>query len=149
MVSISTETPDQTSARLRDVIKSARLKVYNRPYCYEEFGPGGFPHAVSSEAVAIVRDDEDWSQLIPHRGGLQERFGLFRFHFEADADNSGFVGWLATRLKQQFGTGVFVVCGQNSRAGGIYDYWGCPFALSEEIFGEVRAMHLGDRADLT
>ncbi|MGI5346709.1 DUF6196 family protein [Streptomyces sp. CA-250714] len=45
------------------------------------------------------------------------------FHFPAAADNSGFVGWLASELKDQLGTGVAVLCGYNSAQGGIYDYW--------------------------
>ncbi len=46
--------------------------------------------------------------------------------------NSGFVGWLACWLKRELGTGVVVVCGQNSRRGGVYDYWGCPAHLCEQ-----------------
>jgi hypothetical protein len=31
--------------------------------------------------------------------------------------------------KRELGTGRFVVCGQNSRRGGIFDYWGVPLDL--------------------
>lgn len=66
-----------------------------------------------------------------------ELFAVWRFHFPAGADNSGFVGWLASHLKTLFGTGVFVVCGQNSADGGIFDYWGCPWALRDQVFAEL------------
>lgn len=79
----------------------------------------------------MVRDKEVWSALVPWEGVAPEaeQFGLFSFHFTPDLDNSGFVGWLATTLKRELGTGVFVVCGSNSSHGGIFDYWGCPAGL--------------------
>jgi hypothetical protein len=79
-----------------------------------------------------------WSQLVPCDDPAEELFGLFRFHFPAGVDNSGFVGWLASLLKERFGTGVFVTCGQNKDEGGIYDYWGCPFDLRIPITAYVR-----------
>jgi hypothetical protein len=51
------------------------------------------------------------------------------------------VGWLASILKRNLGTGVFVVCGQNSRRGGIFDYWGVPLAMRNEamsLLNELR-----------
>jgi hypothetical protein len=65
---------------------------------------------------------------------------LFRFHFPEGADNSGFVGWLATRLKLRFGTGVFVTCGQHRRDGGIFDYWGVPALLAAEVIREIERL---------
>lgn len=55
-------------------------------------------------------------------------------------DNSGFVGWLASHLKQKLGTGVFVTCGQNSNRGGIFDYWGCPAELGPSAIEEVKKL---------
>lgn len=43
-------------------------------------------------------------------------------------------------LKTQFGTGVFVVCGQNSADGGIFDYWGCPWSLRDEVINAVQQL---------
>ena len=65
---------------------------------------------------------------------------VFSFHFRSGLDNSGFVGWLASALKQQLGTGVFVVCGQNSRRGGIYDYWDCPAQLRDDAARVIRQL---------
>lgn len=140
MVDISQETPEATEARLRRVIREAALKVYDAPYAFTEFGPDAFPQAVDPDALALVRDDEVWSQLAPQRGGEAQACTIFRFHFPAGVDNSGFVGWLATHLKRRFGTGVFVVCGQNSGRGGIFDYWGCPLEVGHEVLAEVRGL---------
>jgi hypothetical protein len=57
-----------------------------------------------------------------------------------DLDNSGFVGWLASHLKTAVGTGVFVVCGQNTRRGGIFDYWGVPVEAADAVLAEVRRL---------
>ena len=38
---------------------------------------------------------------------------------------------LASRLKRQLGTGVLVVCGHNSKRGGVLDYWACPVEATE------------------
>lgn len=144
MVDISHETTEQTEQRLRRVIAEARLRVYPGKYAFVEFTPDQFPAAVQADALALVRDDKVWSQLVPSHDTGKEQFGLFRFHFPAGADNSGFVGWLATHLKNRFGTGVFVTCGQNSADGGIFDYWGVPGELADDVFDEVKRLVQGD-----
>ena len=140
MVDVSRETAEATAARLERVIREARLFVVERPHAFEEFRRQDFPARADPEALALVRDDAVWSQLVPSEDAAAERFALWRFHFPAGADNSGFVGWLAGHLKARFGTGVFVVCGQNSADGGIFDWWGCPWALGEEVVAEVRRL---------
>lgn len=137
MVSISVETPQETEVRLLSVFRQATVNFLPGLWAFEEFPLEAFPQAVSPSAVALVRDEQVWSQLVPCERVEAERFGVFCVHFPANCDNSGFVGWLATRLKQQFGTGVFVTCGQNSGAGGIFDYWGCPAQLIEPVFREI------------
>ncbi|MCG8490113.1 MAG: DUF6196 family protein, partial [Sneathiellales bacterium] len=91
-----------------------------------------------------VRDDEVWSQLVPSADSEAELFAIWRFHFREGDDNSGFVGWLANHLKEKFGTGVFVICGQNSNRAGIFDYWGCPISLRTEIIDEVKRLVTAD-----
>lgn len=140
MVSISKETPEQTDLRLREIIQQSRLTVYSNAYTFNEFALNDFCHRADEKALALVRDDQVWSQLVESSDSDQERFAIWRFHFPDGADNSGFVGWLAMHLKAQFGTGVFVVCGQNSNDGGIFDYWGCPWSLSREVIAEVEKM---------
>jgi hypothetical protein len=125
------------------VIQQSRLEIFAGAWAFEEFPLADFASKANPNALALVRDDKVWSQLIESNDPKAERFGLFCFHFPAGADNSGFVGWLATHLKRTFGTGVFVTCGQSSGDGGIFDYWGCPLELSAKIFDEVRALVAG------
>ena len=140
MVDVSHETPEAVARRLERVIRDSRLLVLDRPHAFEEFPRADFAGRADPEALALVRDDAVWSQLVPCGPDAREPFALWRLHFPAGADNSGFVGWLAGHLKARFGTGVFVVCGQNSDDGGIFDYWGCPWALREEVVAEVRRL---------
>jgi len=135
MVSISVETTEQTGLRLRRVISEAEFVVQHGSWYFEESKE---PPTLTREVLAVVRDEDVWSSLVPASSDKTgtERFGLFSFHFPTAADNSGFVGWLASHLKSELGTGVFVVCGSNSSRGGIFDYWGCP----EELFDDAVAV---------
>jgi uncharacterized protein DUF6196 len=140
---ISQETPTQTQARLRKVIADAELLVYDHPYVFVEASVDRFPSHHISDALAFVRDSHVWSALVPqrqHQQNEEEAFSLFSFHFPANLDNSGFVGWLASHLKASVGTGVFVVCGQNSTRGGIFDYWGAPVSIADQVLQEVKLL---------
>jgi hypothetical protein len=149
MVHISRETTAATEQRLLRVTQQARLVIYPGTFAFLEFALEAFPAAVRPDALALVRDDQVWSQLVPCSDAAAELFGLFRFQFPPRVDNSGFVGWLATRLKIQFGTGVFVTCGQNRHDGGIFDYWGVPAALASEVTAAVRNLAAGEIASPT
>lgn len=127
-------------ARLRKVIAEAELVVYDRPYVFAEVSVERFPSHHIADALAFVRDRDVWSALIPQRQQQGEAFSLFSFHFPPNLDNSGFVGWLASHLKASIGTGVFVVCGQNSTRGGIFDYWGAPLSVADQVLKEVRLL---------
>ena len=143
---ISQETPAQTHARLRKVIAQAELLVYDQPYVVEEVSLERFPSQHLADALAFVRDSHVWSALVPRRRQQQEAFSLFSFHFPPNLDNSGFVGWLASHLKASVGTGVFVVCGQNSARGGIFDYWGAPLSVADQVLKEVKLLR-GQQGD--
>lgn len=128
--------------RLRTVIASARLAWLDGVYAFEEHPVERLPAAEAADALALVRDHEVWSVLKRASGGAAEQFSLFSVHFVPGLDNSGFVGWLASRFKRDLGTGVFVICGQNSRDGGIFDYWGVPVAQraqAEQLLMKVRS----------
>jgi hypothetical protein len=99
-----------------------------------------FPAKEAPHGLAFVRDEEVWSVLKAAGPDAVEPFGLFSFHFRDGLDNSGFVGWLASTLKREFGTGVVVVCGQNSRRGGIFDYWGVPMAMRSAAVGVLNRL---------
>ena len=139
MVDVSIESPSQIDERLHKVIRLARVDVYESAYTFAEFPLDAFPGLARADALAFVRDDEVWSQLIPAGPG-DEAFKLIRFHFPQNVDNSGFVGWLASRFKHRFGSGVFVVCGQHGRDGGIYDYWGVPFSVADAVTRDIREL---------
>ena len=148
---ISQETPAATDRRLRRVIQQAHLTFYPRSYYFAEYPIADY--VFNPTALAVVRDDEVVSELVAGPQGqgenreraVVEYFGLFRFHFPEEVDNSGFVGWLATLIKRELGAGVFVVCGQHTGRGGIFDYWGCPWEVREAVFGLVRNLHRGER----
>lgn len=135
---ISRETEEETTQRLLRVIAEAELKTYEEVYVFEEFPLDDLLNRLKPKALALVRDDKVWSQLIRAEEANGEQFKIFSFHFAENLDNSGFVGWLATHLKQKTGTGVFIVCGQNSERGGIFDYWGCPLEVAETVISEVQ-----------
>lgn len=130
MVSVSWETIEETEQRLRGVFAAAELVVLDGAWAFQE-SPLDTPPILNAELLAVVRDENSWSWLAPAEAAAAERFALFSFHF-GPGDNSGFVGWLANEMKRRLGTGVFVICGQNSARGGIYDYWGCPVELREQ-----------------
>lgn len=142
-MNISYETRQQLQERLLKVIATAELKVFDETYPFEEFPLLDFPHRMSSKALALVHDEQVGSQLVPANDSTRELFRIFRFHFQAGLDNSGFVGWLASYLKQKLGTGVFVVCGQNSNQGGVFDYWGCPLQIGHQVLQEVNHLRQG------
>ena len=135
---ISTETSEQTESRLKKVIQTSDLKIYDKEYYFKEVPIDKFQF--EEHALAIVRDEEVWSSLIPSESSETENFKVFSFHFEEGLDNSGFVGWLASKIKMDLGTGVFVVCGQNTNKGGIFDYWGCPASIADEVIKLVRLL---------
>jgi Family of unknown function (DUF6196) len=142
VVDVSRETEEQTDRRLRRVIAAAELVVHDGLWYFQE-SPASSPPSLSARTLAVVRDEDSWSALVPltdEPPDPVERFGVFSFHFPPGVDNSGFVGWLATHLKRRLGTGVFVVCGSNRARGGIYDYWGCPHSLLPQAVAVVKEL---------
>jgi hypothetical protein len=139
---VSFETEAQTDRRLRRVAAATKFEVLDGEWWFDEFPRTQLLDRVRRDAVALVCDGDGWSQLVPARTGDRaiERFRVWCCHFPAELDNSGFVGWLATRIKRKTGSGIFVVCGQNSARGGIYDYAGCPASVADAVLAEVRAL---------
>lgn len=137
---VSHETPEQTHQRLQIVIARADWHILDGTYTFEELASADVPRLVAPDALAFVRDDKVWSQLVPCADQERDLYTIFRFHFPDGLDNSGFVGWLASHLKTRLGTGVFVVCGQNSARGGIFDYWGCPAAVGDDVLTEIKRL---------
>ena len=91
---ISRETAEQTEKRLLKVLAQADLMVFDGAYAFEEFPVNALNVKVKDTAVALVRDEETWSQLVPSEDTARERFTILSFHFPPGLDNSGFVaGW--------------------------------------------------------
>lgn len=140
MVSVSHETADETKQRLQGVLGLAEMVVLPGTWSFVE-SPRDQPPVLDDDLLAVVRDEDSWSVLRPSdEDDARERFGVFSFHFPEHVDSSGFVGWLAGALKEQLGTGVFVVCGSNSDRGGVYDYWGCPSELLDDAISAVHRL---------
>ncbi len=137
---VSRESAEQTQQRLLRVVAAASLRVHDGAFAYAEYPIDRFPAERARDALALVRDDEVWSVLGPASGGESEPLSVFSFHFPQGMDNSGFVGWLASHLKDTLGTGVVVVCGSNAAQGGIFDYWAVPHALSLAALTEIRRL---------
>ena len=142
---ISAETPEETDHRLRRIAALMEVELLDGVWWYQELTPDEYPRRVRPDAIALIRGPNGWSQLVPVTGGdnAPERFRLWCCHFPAATDNSGFIGWLASRIKHRTGSGVFVVCGSSAADGGIYDYWGCPEAIAGPVLEELRAISAG------
>jgi hypothetical protein len=137
---VSQETREQTDSRLKRVLAESEFVIYEHPYAFVEVDAARFPVKLAPAALAFVRDQDVWSVLVPSSSPEQEQFLIFGFHFTPGLDNSGFVGWLATQLKAKLGTGVLVICGQNSQRGGIFDYWGVPWSVSAQVIAEMQRL---------
>ena len=143
---VTPETPEQTRQRLLRVMANARVDVQPGDYTFTEFPLAEFPthlaESLAGRALALVRDHAVWSALVPASASTapQDRYAVVCLHFAPDIPNSGFVGWLASELKQQLGTGVFVVCGHHAADGGVFDYWGIPASVAPQALGLIHAM---------
>lgn len=137
---VSQESAYQTDARLGHVLADSEFVVFELPWAFVEVDASRFPEELLPTALAFIRDEDVWSALVPASSPEQERFIIFGFHFKPRLDNSGFVGWLASHLKACLGTGVLVVCGQNSLRGGIFDYWGAPWSMRKQVIDEIERL---------
>jgi hypothetical protein len=130
MVFVSQELPAQTEARLRGVFQRSRFDWLPGRWTFRE---GDLPAETAS--LARIRDHEKLSALSPdspeHSGG--DRFAVFRVVLPAGEDDSGFVGWLSSRIKARTGSGVFVICGHDRERGGVFDYYGVPVVAADDV----------------
>ncbi len=131
---IQTESPAETDTRLRRVLRDAELEALPGLWHFAEFPHTAFTSSLHPEALALTRDGDTWSQLIPvFAPTAAEPLAVLSIHFQTGIDNSGFVGWLATLIKQHTGSGVAVICGQNTARGGIFDLWCAPAPAAPAI----------------
>jgi len=114
--------------------------------CFERIS-GSPPH----DALATVRDAAGWCALVPAGEDASEVFHLTRTTFSSEIENSGYVGWLATAIKRRLGSGVVVICGDNPRRGGIFDYLGYPAEIGDAVravVNELRQVVVDDPLNL-
>jgi len=137
MVTVSHEVRAQTEARLRDVFRQSAVEWLPGLWAFVE----GEEALGRDDSIAEIRDEGRLSALCPALTAA-ERFGVFRVVLPPGADDSGFVGWLASRVKAETGSGLFVICGQHARRGGIFDFYGVP----EAAISEVRTLLLRSRS---
>ena len=145
---VSQESPEQIDVRLRRIITAAELTWHEGEFAFYEFPVSVFPVQEAEHGLAFVRDEEVWCVLKAAGPEAAEPFGIFSFHFRDDMDNSGFVGWLASILKRELGTGVFVVCGQNSRRGASSITGVCRWPCAARRLGysiDFARTHVADR----
>jgi hypothetical protein len=128
VVSISEERQVETERRLRAVLRAAQVEHLEGTWCFERV-IGDAPR----DALATVRDVDGWCALVPAGEDPKEPFGVTLTTFSPEIENSGYVGWLATAIKRRLGSGVFVICGDNSRRGGIFDYIGYPAEIGDAV----------------
>lgn len=141
-MNVKRETSVRLEARLRRVLRDSELTVLPGAWWFDEFEHAAFSDRVRADAIALTRDGDRWSQLVPIRvdDRPRERLRAWSVHFPPRRDNSGFVGWLATHIKRATGSGVVVVCGQNSNRGGIFDYWACPESAGDQVHETLRML---------
>src|SRR5262245_6971826 len=110
-MNVSQETAERSDERLHRVAAAATIAVREGAWWYDEIPLHSCPRRVRPDAIALVRDADGWSQLVPVAPAdrPKETLRVWSCHFPGGLDNSGFVGWLATRIKERTGSGVAVV----------------------------------------
>jgi hypothetical protein len=130
MVTITHEASVQTEARLRGVFRDSAIRWLAGSWCFREDAQA----AACDDAIAEIRDEGRLSALCPATDVTdKERFAVFRVVLPSGVDDSGFVGWLSSRIKAATGSGVFVICGHNQRRGGVFDYYGVPQTAIDQV----------------
>ncbi len=131
--------------RLRGVIAAARFDALVEPYAWAKLGKSP---QLPADALAAVRDGAAWYALTPVAPDAAGAYRVLAFHFAEGSNASGFVAWLAARMKQEAGTGAMVVCGFDARATpalwqtslGLFDYWGCPWDRGDDVVALVQRL---------
>ena len=142
------ESTEQMHERLSGVMAASGFEALSKPYAWQQVSR---LLQLPATAVAAVRDSSTWYAL---RAVTPEAAGAYRimvFHFAEGSNASGFVAWLAGIIKKEVGTGVMVVCGFDARATpalwqtslGLFDYWGCPWGLGDEVIALVERLRRG------
>lgn len=139
MVDVSIETPAETEARLRRLMRATAI----------EWQPGvwALGPEPAIDAIAVVSGASASSWLRRGSAADKDPYRIFRANFPIGRDNSGFVGWLAGEIKRKTGSGVVVVCGYDAALGGVFDYWGVPIRVASRVRRRLTQMQQGGSRD--
>ena len=140
------ETPGAMEARLLQVIAQAQFDVLTADYAWRSMGANEAPQ---QEAIACVRDGNQWYQFAPAAVDASAQcYRVVSFHFKEGFDASGFVAWLAGHLKRSAGTGSVVICGKDQRdtpglfraSLGVFDYWCCSVVSGDRFVAVIQSL---------
>ena len=131
------ETFEEQNLRLIQAFSNSDVNFLSGSYDYEEFNSTELNLKFNKNALALIRDDSRWSQLINVDKGP---FSVFSIHFNGVDDVNGFVGWFASLLKEKLGIGLIVFVGSNSLKKGVYDYYGVPIDRILDVEREMKLM---------
>jgi hypothetical protein len=125
------ESPIDLHRRLLRATAASRFVELPDDHGWMPLAAGQAPQA---SAIACVRDDDVWHQLLPvaasHPG---PRMCVVSFHFPEHISSAGFIAWMAAWLREEADTGVVVIGGRDKSASpgldqgsfGVFDYWCC------------------------
>jgi len=142
------EATEQMHERLSGIMAASRFEALSQPYAWQQVSKLSQLHAT---ALAAVRDGSTWYALAAVTPEAAGAYRIMVFHFAEGSNASGFVAWLAGIIKKEVRTGVMVVCGFDARATpalwqtslGLFDYWGCPWGLGDEVIALVERLRRG------
>ena len=142
------ESTEQMHERLSGVMAASRFEALFQPYAWQQVSKLS---ELPATALAAVRDGSTWYALAAVTTEATGGYRIMVFHFAEGSNASGFVAWLAGIIKKEVGTGVMVVCGFDARATpalwqtslGLFDYWGCPWGLGDEVIALVERLRRG------
>ena len=142
------EATEQMHERLSGIMAASRFEALSQPYAWQQVSKLS---ELPATALAAVRDGSTWYALAAVTPEAAGAYRIMVFHFAEGSNASGFVAWLAGIIKKEVGTGVMVVCGFDARATpalwqtslGLFDYWGCPWGLGDEVIALVERLRRG------
>ena len=123
MISIAYENPIATKIRLGLLMGSVSVKHFPRPF---EFASSPERVGWKAGSLAAVQGRQGYSvvRLVADDVVPDTTLDVFEIRFATQSDNSGFIGYLAGRLKEVTGSGCIVLCGAESER--IFDYYLVP-----------------------
>jgi len=123
MINISDETAIATKIRLARLMPSVVVRRLPARFAFSEDAE---PVNWAAGDLAVIRGEDGRSVVRPAADDApaDNTLDAFEIRFSTPSDNSGFIGYLASRLKEMTGAGSVVLCG--AEQGRIFDYYLVP-----------------------